>query len=451
MTTSEVWPIFRLAGPVLLSRAGAILIVTIDVAMCGYAGSNELAFYGLANGPQVSMILIGIGSILPIVILTAGADGAGKHRRCGQIFLVGLTHALALGILLGILMQFGEVFFQLTGQSAALSEGSGPVLAMHGLGLGGLLCMVAASLFLEGLQRPVPAMVVTLGSNVVNFYLNWVFIFGNHGAPEMGAEGAALATSITRWASFLVLAIYILRTFDLVKYGIKGPITQFRAISKRLRRLGYPTAIAHGMESASFLIMTLFAGYMGVLQTAVWTIGFNLITIAFMVALGYAMAASVLVANHLGQKKLGQAAVAGWTASTLAIITLILLAILFLFIPEHLARIYTNDPDVLLLATPVIFAASFIMVLDGIQAVAVGILRGYQNMWYITMSLVTSFWGVMVPLGWYFGLYLDGGPIALMWSVGAACIVAIALLFGRFRFLEVKIYRAKKDLHRKLK
>ena len=446
MTTSEVWPIFRLAGPVLLSRAGVILIVTVDVAMCGYAGLNELAFYGLANGPQVSMILIGIGSILPIVILTASSDGSGRYRRCGQILRVGIVHALVLGILLGILMQFGEVFFRLTGQSDALSEGSGPVLAMHGLGLGGMLCMVATSLFLEGLQRPVPAMVVTLGSNVVNFYLNWVLIFGHHGAPAMGAEGAALATSITRWLSFFVLLIYILRTFDLAKYGIKGPITQFRLISKRLRRLGYPTAIAHGMESASFLAMTLFAGYMGVLQTAAWTIGFNLITIAFMVALGYAMAASVLVANHLGRKEMSKAAAAGWTASLLATITLILLAVLFLYIPEHLARIYTNDPEVLLLATPVVLVASFIMILDGIQAVGVGILRGYRNMWFITMSMIASFWGVMVPLGWYLGLYLDGGPVELMWAVGVACIVAIALLFARFRFLQVKIYRAEKRI-----
>ena len=62
------------------------------------------------------------------------------------------------------------------------------------------------------------------------------------------------------------------------------------------------------------------------------------------------------------------------------------------------------------------------------------------------MSMIASFWGVMVPLGWYLGLYLDGGPVELMWAVGVACIVAIALLFSRFRFLQVKIYRAEKRI-----
>ena len=178
--------------------------------MCGYAGTTELAFYGLSNGPHVALILIGIGSVLPIAILTANADGAANCSNCGVIWRVGLIHAIVLGILLGILMLFGEEFFLLTGQSAELSAGGGRVLAMHGLGLAGLLCMVATSLFMEGLQRPLPAMVVSLSSNILNAYLNWVFIFGNHGSPALGAEGAALATSIVRWLSVAVLIAYIL-------------------------------------------------------------------------------------------------------------------------------------------------------------------------------------------------------------------------------------------------
>ena len=426
----------------MLGRAGAILIVTVDVAMCGYAGTTELAFYGLSNGPHVSLILIGIGSVLPIAILTANADGAANCSNCGVIWRVGLIHAIVLGILLGILMLFGEEFFLLTGQSAELSAGGGRVLAMHGLGLAGLLCMVATSLFMEGLQRPLPAMVVSLSSNILNAYLNWVFIFGNHGSPALGAEGAALATSIVRWLSFAVLVAYILFTLDRVKYGITKKITQLREISKHLRQLGYPTALAHGMESTSFLILTLFAGYMGVAETAAWTIGLNLITIAFMVALGFSMAASVRVANHLGKNDSASSANSGWTALILSFLTLSALAILFSSFPEFLARIYSQEPQVLLLAIPTVFAAAFILIMDGFQAVGVGVLRGYQDMWYITMTMVVSFWIVMLPVAWFWGFQLEGGPPALMWSIGIACVVAVALLLARFRYMTKKRFRA---------
>ena len=425
-----------------MSRTAAILIVTIDVAMCGYAGTTEIAYYGLANGPHVALILIGIGSVLPVAILTARYDGSGNCANCGVIWRVGLVHALVIGIVLGILMQFGEQFFLLVGQGTELSQGAGRVLAMNGLGLAGLLCIITTSLFLEGLQRPVPAMVVVVGSNFLNIYLNWVLIFGNHGAPAMGAEGAALATSIVRWVAFFALLAYVFYAVDRVKYGILTKISQFREFSRNLRQLGYPTAIAHGMESASFLVVTLFAGYMGVLQTAAWTIGMNLITLAFMVALGFAMAASVRVANYLGQNDPHTAAASGWTALTLSLVCLGLIMALFLSAPESLARIYTQDPDVLKIAIPTVVVSGIILIADGLQAVGVGVLRGYLDMWFITRTLVISFWAVMIPLAWVFGIHMNGGPQGLMWSVGVACIVAVTLLVTRFRTLIAKSIHA---------
>ena len=435
MKNEEILPILKLAGPVMLSRIGAILIVTVDVAMCGYAGSKELAYYGLANGPHVSLILVGIGSILPIAILTAKSDGAGNHRSCGMILRVGLFHALLIGVVLGILMQFGEEFFLLTGQSEELSTGGGRVLAMHGLGLAGLLCMIAISLSLEGLQRPVPAMIVSIGVNFINIYLNWVFIFGNHGAPVMGAEGAALSTSITRWVAVTLLAGYVIFKFDHIKYGIREKITQFREISKNLRQLGNPTAIAHGMESTSFLILTLFAGYMGVIETAAWAIGLNVLTIAFMIALGFAMAASVRVANHLGRQRPHEATRSAWTAFRLAMVLLGLLALTFASFPEPLARIYSQDPSVLHLAVPMLLVGALSVSFDGLQAVGVGILRGYQDMWYITMTMICSFWVVMIPLAWLFGMKMGYGPSGLMASLFFACITALTMLLVRFRVL----------------
>ncbi len=403
--------------------------------MCGYAGTNEIAFYGLAHGPHIALLLIGIGSVLPISILTANADGSGQSKRCGMIWRVGLLHALALGALLGLAMQFSEQFFLLTGQSTELSAGGGRVMAMHGIGLAGLLCMVSTSLFLEGLQRPLPATIISLGANLINAYLNWIFIFGHHGAPAMGAEGAALATSIVRWLSVAILCAFIFTAFDRVKYGITGTVSHFRDISRRLRQLGYPTAIAHGMESSAFLVMTLMAGYMGVTATAAWAIGMNMITLAFMVALGFGTAASVRVANYLGRDERANAALSGWIAIGLAIIALGLITLIYMLMPEPLARIYSQEQQVLLVAAPTVFAAGIAILLDGLQAVGVGILRGYQDMWFITVTLILTFWLVMLPLAWLFGFYFAAGTPGLMWSVALSCVVATTLLIARFAYL----------------
>ena len=89
-----------------------------------------------------------------------------------------------------------------------------------------------------------------------------------------------------------------------------------------------------------------------------------------------------------------------------------------------------------------VIAAAFILVLDGLQAVCVGVLRGYQDMWFITRTLITAFWVVMIPFAWLFGIHMGAGPTGLMWSVGVACLVATFMMVYRFRRLIVKSLQA---------
>ena len=410
------------------------MIITIDTAMCGWAGTNELAYYGIASAPLFPALLIGIGMLLSVAIFTAGADGAGKYEECGQIWKVGVIHALILGVLLGVLLLFGELFLSITGQSQELAEGGGRVLVMHGYGMAGLLAMIATSLFLEGLQRPLPAMFVMVGANILNIALNWVFIFGNLGAEASGAEGAALATTIVRWASFLSLATYILLALDTIKYGIrqKLELVRLRIISKRMRALGYPAAIAHFMESASFSVMTLFAGLLGILATAVWSVTMQLIAIAFMFALGFTMAASVRVANHVGSRNWSRIPRAGWTAAALGSVVMIIIGVAYYFGPEFFASLFTDDSLAIATIIPVIIIAAFVMLPDGLQAVLVGALRGLQDMWFITLTMITSWWLVMLPTAYYFAIVKQYGTIALISCVGGGAIVSCLMLAIRF-------------------
>ncbi len=419
----------------MLSRAGAFVIITIDTAMCGRYSTHELAFYGIASAPLIPALLIGIGMLLGVALLTARADGANQCGACGQVWRIGLIHALILGIITGILLQFGEQILLLGGQTELLAEGGGEVLKMHGLGMAGLLCVIATTLFLEGLQRPVPGMIVMLGANILNIFLNWMFIFGNLGVPELGAQGAALATSIVRWLSFFALAGYVLYSVDKVKYGLinRIPKATMMQLSKRLRQLGYPAAIAHFMESTSFSVMTLFAGIMGVLQTAAWSAAMQLIALAFMFALGFSMAASVRVANHTGQRNFKNIPSAGWIAVALGTFVMLVIGAMYLAQPEFFARIYSDDSQVVVATAALIVITAFVMVPDGMQAVLVGALRGLQDMWFITLSMFISWGVVMIPIAYFAGIKLNGGPEALMISVGIGAMVAVCMLGARFK------------------
>ncbi len=422
-----------LALPVVGARAGLLILVTVDTAMTGHAGAVELAYLGLAMAPQVPMLLIGIGLLMGTVVLVAQADGAGNSAACGAVWRVSLAHAGVIGIGFGLLSQLGAPFLALVGQAPDLAVGGGRVLAMLGWGMPAVLGYAATTFFLEGINRPTPSMIVMAIANVLNVGLNWLFIYGNGGFPAMGAEGAALATTIVRWFTLAALVGYVLIRLDRGRYGIGRGAGDLRALSRRLWRIGLPMGLGTGLESGAFATMTLFAGLLGPVHIAAYQIAMNMLALVFMASIGYATAASVRVGNAAGRGVPSEARRAGWVAVGLAVVSVGLCGILLFTFPEAIARLYTSDPDVVNIAVQALIVAAFVVAVDGAQGVLMGALRGLADVWTPAALYFLAFWLVMVPASYWLGVVRGGGAPALMVGVGLGCVVAAVLLSARFR------------------
>ncbi|MDX2315943.1 MAG: MATE family efflux transporter [Gammaproteobacteria bacterium] len=422
----------HLAVPVMLGRIGILIMVAVDTAMTGHRGPVELAYYALALAPQIPMLLVGIGLLLGTVVLTAQADGAGDTRACGRIWRIALVHAILLGLLFAALCQGGEHFLVWSGQSPELAHGGARVLVMLGWGLPGMLLFSASTFWLEGISRPLPGMFVMLAANILNVALNWVFIDGNLGAPALGAEGAALGTTIVRWFMFAAIATYVWTRLDRQRYGLALGWAEGSHLGKRLRRIGYPMGLAHGLEASAFSSMTLFAGLRGAVEVSGYLVAMNLVATVFMGAIGFATAASVRVANAVGRHDAHGARAAGWVAVGAAAALMILLGVIFFTLPGVLSAIYASDPRITAVAVPTLLVAAFVLLPDGIQAVLMGALRGTADVWPATALYLISFWGVMVPCGYYLGVTRGGGAPALMQGILIGCLLASVLMGWRF-------------------
>ncbi|MDH3412400.1 MAG: MATE family efflux transporter [Gammaproteobacteria bacterium] len=421
-----------LAVPVMFARVGILLLVAVDTAMTGHFGAISLAHYGLAMAPQVFMLLIGIGLLMGTAVLTAQAEGAGESSDTGRVLRVALVHAALYGAVLAALCYAGEDFLLLTGQDPGLAEGAGRVLVIFGWGLPGMFLYTATVFFLEGINRPVPGMVVMIAANVLNLFLNWLMIFGHWGFSAGGAEGAALATTIVRWCMFFLAASYVLMRVDYVRYGLRGAIPNLRVFAKRFRRIGYPLGIAHGLETSAFSTMTLFAGLLGAVQVAGYMIAMNLISLVFMCALGFATAASVRVGNAVGRGDAEGVRLAGWVAVGIASAFLVAVGIVFFSAPEWLTAIYTSEASVAAVAAPTVLVAAFVLLPDGAQGVLMGALRGASDVWPATFLYLLSFWGVMIPTGYVIGVLEERGAPGLMGAVLVSTACALVLLGIRF-------------------
>ena len=419
----------------MISRFGFVIIVTADMAMSGHASSDELAYYAIAVAPQFPLLLIGIGLLMGTVVMTSQAIGSGNPQHCGAIWREALKHALFVGVLILIVSRFGEWFLLLIGQPEDIAVGGGKVLSALGWGLPGIFLYIATAFFLEGISRPLPGMVIMIAANILNIILNWFLIYGQGGLSALGAEGAAMATSITRWCMFIAIGGYVLLYVHRRRYGIGAKADASARLGARMRRIGLPMSIAHGMESSAFATMTLFAGLLGAAEVGGYSIAINLLTLSFMGTLGIATAASIRVGNAVGRHDPASVRWAGWVAVSLTLVYVLIVATLFILTSSWLIGWYTLDKTVIAIAIPTITICALATIPDGLHATLMGALRGAADVWSATALYIFSFWLVMVPIGYWLGITQGFGAPGLMASIGIGATVAAILLSWRFQYL----------------
>jgi len=430
--TTHLRRTIRLALPVIVARAGLLIMVAVDTAMVGHYDTFELASYAAASAVQIVMILIGVGLLQGIVILVSQAQGAGSLHESGAYWRLGLVHGLVLGVLMGALCFAGSSIMSLIGIDPALSVRGGDVLHMIAWGLPGMMMWVVTSFFLEGLSRPLPGMLMMMAAVVLNGALNWIFIYGNLGVPEMGAEGAAVATSIVRWTMFAGLFFYVLRLRDGDQLGIRGRIPHPWAMARRLRRLGYPLGVARGLEGSAFSALAMLAGLLGTIPLAAHQITLNLVALVFMCAIGTSTASTIRIGNAVGRRSAVDVRRAGWASVLVITVVMAIFAGPFLGLGTPLAGLYSDDPAVIPLAAMLIAIAGSLLVFDGIQAVLMGSLRGMADVWIPPLLQLVSWWGVSVPVGYVLAFVFDIGVQGLIWGMLAGTLSAASLLSVRF-------------------
>lgn len=431
----------RLALPVMLSRLGILTIVAADTAMTGWAGARELAAYAISAAPHTPMLLIGVGLMTGTVVLASQAEGAGRLRETGFILRAAWRQAWILGVVLLGLFHTGEWVLLALGQSPSLAIEGAEVLAMFGWGMPAVMVFAATTMFLEAIGRPLAGMVFMLAANVLNVGFNWIFIYGHLGAPEMGAEGAALATSLARWIGTFGIVAFVYATLGATRLGVRpgrvrlGPRQRRRAhrAGRRLLSVGIPIGAAHGLEAGAFASLTVFAGWLGHTEVAAFGIVLNLLALPFMPALGLATAANVRVGQAFGRRDPEAVRHAAWAALRIIVVLQSCIGLGYVVFAGPLVGLYTGEAAILATAVPALRLAGLVLLPDALQVILAGCLRGLSDVWPATGLFMISFWATMAPAAWWLGVHLESGTLGLVGAVGIGCSVAVALLALRFR------------------
>ncbi len=425
----------RLAVPVMASRLGLVTVALIDTIMLGRYAAADLGAFAIAFAPVVFFMSVSMGLMVGTLLSTSHAVGTGQLHVCGAIWQRSLPYALVLGGVLAALCQFAEPFFHLTGQSEHLAVHGGAVMRILGLHLPATALMTACIFFLEGLRQPLWGTLALILGNIIHLTINLILIEGKFGFPAMGAEGAAWAMVIERWAIAAVLIAVIWWHPDRHALGIREGWRGLWRSGRQQRLMGIAAGLAQVSESGAFAILALLAGTLGSLAVASWLILLNLLALIFMLSIGIGAATSVRVSIARGRKDRSEARLAGWSGFVLSsVVMLIIGVIVWLFAPS-IAALYTTDSELMAVTAPILMFGAFVLVPDGGQGVMNQAVRGLGDSWMPTFIHIVSFFGVMLISAIIFAFHFHQGIHGLVLAVLIATIFATICHCLRFHYL----------------
>ena len=422
----------RLALPVAGVQLGMMAMGLVDTMMVGRVSAPDLAAVALGNLFFFATGIFGVGVLLSLDPVVAQAVGAGDGEAAARGVQRGLILALFLAALTSLALVPAGLLFRAAGQPAeVIPIAVGYVLASIP-GTPPFFFFVVLRQSLQAIGRVAPILWTALVANVVNFGLNWVLIWGNLGAPRLGAVGSSWATSISRWflaAALLIVAWSLLRP---VLRPWRSGVGRVRPLARMLL-LGVPIGLQLQLEWGAFAAIGLLMGLLGTEEMAGHQIALNLAAFAFMVPLGISAAASVRVGQEVGRGDAGSARRAAGGALAIGLAFMLCTALLFLTFPTALGRAFSDDLAVVGVVTLLLPIAGVFQIFDGLQAVAVGVLRGVGDTRAPMWANILGFWVLGLPLSLLLCFHFGLGPRGLWWGLAAGLAAVAVLLLMRVR------------------
>ncbi len=436
----------RLAWPVMLSRAGILVMTFVDIAMLGRYSAAAIGEANLGISIFVPLLVASIGLVSGMVPLVSQAYGAGAWRRCGEIWRRALAWAALVSGLAAVVCWQGEALLLLFGQTPELAHRAGAVTRVLAPGLVAQSIFVASSFYLEATRRPLPGFVAMVLANLANLGLNWLLIWGHWGLPELGALGAMLASTLVRFGLAIGLVVYIVAGSGAAAAGVRGRWGSpwgpggWRA-GREMRRLGLAAGFAGAIETVGFAAMTMYAGQLGTLPLAAYSISHNLVSTVFMVSLGLAIATGVRVGIEFGAGRPGEARFAAWCGVLAVVAVTGILALVVELDRGAVAAVYTDDPVVAARVVGLLAFAALVFAPDGAQVVIGQALRALGDAWVMVACYVAAFLVTMIPLGWLMLYRFGWDERGLVVTIIIACLLATVLLATRFHLLVGRLAR----------
>jgi len=433
---------FLLALPIVAGLVGQMLMGIADTIMVGRVGVVPLAAAAFANTILVVPMVFGFGLLSAVSVSASHAHGARRSHLAGDSLRGGLLLALGMGLLVGCGAHAGLPFLPLLGQPQEVKSTVGGFFLLCAWSLLPLFVSGAAKNFCEALGRPWAPFWIMMSGVLLNVFLNWIFIYGNLGAPAMGINGAGLATLLSRIVVMCGMLVYPAMETSLrdawPRHWLAPGLLEE---SWSLLKTGIHTAGLNLCEVTGFSFGSLMMGWLGVVPLAAHQIALSVAGTTFMVPLGLAQAVSVRVGHARGASRAKRIPPIVYGSLFLTACVMAVFAAGYFLLGSAIAAGFTPDAAVRELTVKLLVLAGIFQIFDGIQIVSSGALRGFADTRVPFLVGIVSYWVVALPVSWltafHFGIGAPGIWVGFVVGLGVAAVAMSTRLLRKCNRLNV--------------
>ena len=434
----------------MLTQLGASLVGLFDSIMVGHYATVDLAAVSFSNALFFTVMVFAMGALMgltPLIGIQVGkisdtTDNSDESTRLAEskniissLFQNGMLFTILLSIMTLILLGGCIPFLHCFGQDPAVVEVARPYFILIVISIVPFLFFTFFKQFLEGLGNTSVAMVITLVMNGINILLNWLFIYGNWGCPELGATGAGIGSLVARIGMPICFFVAMYFRREWKEYMTSMRWSKFKAsVIKELTKIGFPIGVQTLMETIAFTAAFIFIGWISKEALAAHQIANQICDMTFMVILGIGSATTIRVSHQLGANNLHGVRMASNASIHLVLFINTIGAILMIGLRNQIPMLFTEDPEVIAIASKLVVLAGVLQLADGLQVVAASMLRGITDVKIPMFIALFSYTIVCISIGLFLAFPMGMGAVGIWIGFVVGLSVAAICLHIRFRW-----------------
>ena len=393
--------LLRLAVPIILANVLQAGYQLVDAFWVGRLGGYAVAAVSVSTPVMFLTLALGTGLAIAGSVLIAQYFGAGNSRMVSHVAAQTLLMVAIFSLVLSAAAYaLTPYFLRVLNVEPEVYAGAKGFMRISFIGLVFNFCFFVFQSIMRGIGNAIIPVYIVLGTVVLNFVLDPLFIYGRGPVPAFGVEGAAMATLATQAIAAVIGFIILLRG----KRGIRLRLSDFRPDWLHVRKafiIGLPASVEQSMRALGLMVMTFLITGFGTVTVASYGAGSNLLQVVMIPAMGLSMAISTLAGQNIGAGNISRAASIGKLGAALGFGALTVIGgIVYLFAPALIAFFVPGDPAVITGGTAFLRTMCLSWGFLGMQLCLTGVLRASGNMVLVLVLTLISQWVLQFPLAW---------------------------------------------------